>query len=427
LELDIKNQQLTGDTKKKHQSHFCKSFVFITVDFQLLIRINNNPSTLLYPRNSKSEVRVRLSDKDIHSYLQDGQLVIFGPRKDKPFAPQTQVQACSIDLRLDNHFAKFKDEVKQFDVKDLKDVWTYLEVFEVSEHQPITLYPNTILFGQIYEQLRIPDDVSAKIVGRSRFARLGLSIHSTGDFINPEFEGAMPLQLVNHNPIPIVIYPFMTICQLILVKLTSKPLIPYPMRSSNPYHKEKLAGPSILHTDPAISGSNNETCLQEEIERRLLDTYLKDRERAKFMSELKKEQMSEEQKKLSLGSGGTIVINNSNIGVVNPGQLIGHIKSNIRIVANDKDGKDLGEALTQIMEFIESNSTHFDENQYRETLEVIDEITKQAALPELQRSSKPLLRASVKFLSETIRTVAAGSTLWQHWGSSILHYFGISQ
>jgi len=368
---------------------------------------------------------MRLSDREIHASLEEGQLIIVGPRKDLPFDRYTQVQACSVDLRLDSRFLKFKDEIKQFDVKDLNHVWDYLEEFHVQDGQPIVLRPNTILFGQIYEQLRIPPDASGKIIGRSRFARLGVSIHTTGDFINPEFEGAMPLQIVNHNPIPIVIYPYMTICQLILVKLTSWPLVPYPLRSSNPYHRERDASPSVCHTNHAISGSSGDVTLQAEIERRLVDNYLKERERVKLMEELAKGKSLEESSKLPQGPGGTIVISNSTIGVVNPGQLIGDIKSKISVITREKGEYDIGETLTKITEFLEANSSRFNEDQYKETLEILSEITKQAALPEAQRPPSGVLRTIIQHLGETIRTVAAGSTLWQHWGETIKNFFGI--
>jgi dCTP deaminase len=162
---------------------------------------------------------MRLSDREIHTEIESGNLVVVGPRKDFPFDKYKQVQPCSIDLRLDNLFHRFKEDVRQFDIKDLDHVWDYMSTLQIGDGEPIVINPGEILFGQIYEQLKIPADTSGKIVGRSRFARLGLSIHATGDFINPEFEGAMPLQIINHNKIRIVIYPHINICQLITLHI----------------------------------------------------------------------------------------------------------------------------------------------------------------------------------------------------------------
>jgi deoxycytidine triphosphate deaminase len=87
-------------------------------------------------------------------------IVIVGTSQGYPFDKVKQVQPCSIDLRLGTRFLKFKDEVKQFDVKDLDNVWSYLESFEIPLGGKILLQPYQIIFGQIYEQLRIPPDCS---------------------------------------------------------------------------------------------------------------------------------------------------------------------------------------------------------------------------------------------------------------------------
>jgi dCTP deaminase len=366
---------------------------------------------------------MRLSDKDIQSYLDDGQLIIVGPRTELPFDKYSQVQACSIDLRLDNRFLKFKDTVQQFDVKDLDNVWNYVDEFRVEDGQPIVLQPQTILFGQIYEQLRLPSDVSGKIVGRSRFARLGVSIHATGDFVNPEFEGAMPLQIFNHNLIPIVIYPYMTVCQLVLIKLTSPPLVPYPLRTSNPYHRETNASPSVLHTDPVLTGKMQELTIHSVVEKRLVDNYLRDRERVKLMEELAKGKNSEDQSNLPQGQGGTIVINNSTIGALTSGQLIGDIKSKIETLNESAGFKNLGDVLTQLVEFIQKNESRLDSDQQQESLELVDELARQASVPVAKRSSPGVVKSIISNLGDIIKIASSGTDLWSKWGPGIMEFF----
>ncbi len=77
--------------------------------------------------------------------------------------------------------------------------------------------------GRVYEKLHIPERYAGKIEGRSSFARLGLSIHATGDFINPGWSGFMPLQLYNAGEYPIVITPYLPLCQLMLIPLSGLP------------------------------------------------------------------------------------------------------------------------------------------------------------------------------------------------------------
>lgn len=198
-----------------------------------------------------------LSDGDIHKYLDSGELVIIGSDPKYPFEASKQVQPCSIDLRLSNRILRFCNGIKKFDVKDIADVSALMEEEMVDDQEKIILRPNSILFSQIYEQLRLPSNCCGYIEGRSRFARLGLSVHVTGGFINPEFEGSMPLQIVNHNNFPVTIYPFMGICQMLLHSVSSMPVLPYPKRDDTPYHGELNAGPSFINQDPALENKRS--------------------------------------------------------------------------------------------------------------------------------------------------------------------------
>ncbi|MDE1874826.1 MAG: dCTP deaminase [Patescibacteria group bacterium] len=218
-----------------------------------------------------------LSDRDIHESLKRGELLVVAPNNNYPFDPATQVQPASIDLRLDNRFSKFPADISLIDLRKLEEINKQLCIFYANEAEPILLEPHEVLFAQIYEQIAIPGNTVGRIVGRSRFARLGLSITSTGDFLNPEFEGAMPLQLVNHGSLPIVIYPYISICQLILTRTQSDVLIPYSKRGDTPYNHEVHASPSVLHRDPVLTGDKATAPLQEQRQRTLVSRYLEER------------------------------------------------------------------------------------------------------------------------------------------------------
>lgn len=199
---------------------------------------------------------MQLSDRQIHAAIRRGELAFGCPLIEYPFQPEIQVQPASVDLRLGNRIVRYPKNIQEFNVRDLKTVGQILEVQYVEAGAEIRIGPHEIIFGQIYEQIAIGDQYSARIEGRSRMARLGVSVHCTGDYINPGFAGAMPLQLVNHNAFEVVLYPFMNICQMIVYQLTSKPLISYSERSVlpfNQYYGETNPSPSILDRDPEIS------------------------------------------------------------------------------------------------------------------------------------------------------------------------------
>jgi deoxycytidine triphosphate deaminase len=209
---------------------------------------------------------MQLCDKDILRAINNGSLVFAGTNPQYPFQRE-QVQPASVDLRLGNRFIRFKKSVNSFDIKNIKQIGDLLDVEYIEDGQEILINPGEILFGQIYEQMEIGDEFAARIEGRSRVARLGISVHCTGDYINPGFAGAMPLQIINHNHFPIMLYPYIGICQIIIYKLSDTPLVPYLQRSVlpyNAYYNETNPSPSILSANPT-EGLTNETIIEKKI------------------------------------------------------------------------------------------------------------------------------------------------------------------
>ncbi len=220
---------------------------------------------------------MQLSDCQIHEAIRTGELAFGCPLVDYPFRPEVQVQPASVDLRLGNRVVRYPKDLTEFNVRDLKTVGDILEVQYIPAGAEIRIGPQEIVFAQVYEQIAIGDRFSGRIEGRSRMARLGLSVHCTGDYINPGFSGAMPLQLVNHNSFTVVLYPFMTVCQLIIYQLTSRPLVSYAERSVlpfNQYYGETNPSPSILHKDAEISGEDHSGSVVLARSRALIQNYL---------------------------------------------------------------------------------------------------------------------------------------------------------
>lgn len=211
---------------------------------------------------------MQLSDKDIYKAMVKGDLLFVGVNPKYPFVKEKQVQPASVDLRLGNRIIRFKENIENFDIKNIKEIDKYLDVQYINEGEAIEVKPNEILFAQIYEQISIPDYLSARVEGRSRVARLGISVHCTGDYINPGFAGAMPLQIINHNYFPVVLYPYISICQMILYRLSDEPLVSYLQRSVlpyNTYYNETNPSPSILSGNPEESMQGSNTILEKRI------------------------------------------------------------------------------------------------------------------------------------------------------------------
>jgi hypothetical protein len=67
------------------------------------------------------------------------------------------------------------------------------------------------------------------VYGRSTFARFGLSVHCTQPKCPAGIAWAFPLQLINHNKIPLIIYPYTYIVQL-QIETTAGDAMPYNER-----------------------------------------------------------------------------------------------------------------------------------------------------------------------------------------------------
>lgn len=211
---------------------------------------------------------MQLCDKDIFDALKYGELIFLGLNKNYPFVPEKQVQPASIDLRLGNRFVRFNKDIRSFDIKNIDTINNNLSEIFLEEKQSYTIYPQEVIYCHVYEQMSIGNRYSARIEGRSRVARLGLSIHCTGDYINPGFMGSMPLQIVNHNYFPITIYPYMPICQIIIYELTQEPLITYAEKSTlptNKYYNETYPSPSILSCDENSNYNMASQIMEEKI------------------------------------------------------------------------------------------------------------------------------------------------------------------
>jgi deoxycytidine triphosphate deaminase len=127
----------------------------------------------------------------------------------------------------------------------------YWKKVVLQENQSITIKPGELLLARVYEKFTIPNKCAAKISGKSSYARIGLLIHCTGDYGNPGYRGHWPLQLVNLSPNPIRIFPYISIGQMMLIKLSSTPENLYSKNPHAKYHDDD-GGPSFWWRDKQI-------------------------------------------------------------------------------------------------------------------------------------------------------------------------------
>jgi dCTP deaminase len=162
---------------------------------------------------------VLLSDRDIKAELGAGRIAL------EPFEP-AMIQPSSIDVRLDRFFRLFDNHKYPF-IDPAVDQPELTRFVEVDADQPFILHPGEFVLGSTFELVSLPDDVAARLEGKSSLGRLGLLTHSTAGFIDPGFSGHVTLELSNVATLPIKLWPGMKIGQMCFFRLSSAAEKPY--------------------------------------------------------------------------------------------------------------------------------------------------------------------------------------------------------
>jgi dCTP deaminase len=170
-----------------------------------------------------------LSDKTLNSMIASGELQV-SPLRDE------SIQPASIDCHLGDHFLVM--EHNRMDIITLDSEIHYREI----ESEFITIPPHSFLLATTDEYIKVPNDVTAFVEGRSSIGRIGLFIQNAG-WVDPGFEGRVTLELYNANSLPIKLQKGRRICQLVFCKMDQAAQNPY----AGKYQKqEKSVGSRVF-------------------------------------------------------------------------------------------------------------------------------------------------------------------------------------
>lgn len=154
-----------------------------------------------------------LSDGTLKALIESGELVI------DPI-DEHSIQCSSIDCRLGSHFLDI--EAKGMEIITLDSKINYREF----EAETIIIPPRSFLLATTKEYIKLPDNITAFVEGRSSIGRLGLFIENAG-WVDAGFEGRITLELYNANSLPIKLQAGRRICQLVFVKMDQAAENPY--------------------------------------------------------------------------------------------------------------------------------------------------------------------------------------------------------
>ncbi|MBT6625716.1 MAG: dCTP deaminase [Gemmatimonadetes bacterium] len=172
-----------------------------------------------------------LSDGDIRQRLKSGELII------EPIDDE-QIHPASVDLRLSDHFLKV-DENRLEAIRLEEEV-----AYENLHQERIVIPPHSFLLATSLERIRLPDDLTAFVEGRSSIGRIGLFIQNAG-WVDPGFEGTLTLELYNANRLPIRLQTGRRICQLVFARMDRAAEKPYRGK----YQGQTSATGSRVHMD----------------------------------------------------------------------------------------------------------------------------------------------------------------------------------
>jgi dCTP deaminase len=174
-----------------------------------------------------------LSDGTIRRLVASGHIVV------EPWDPEL-VQPASVDLRLGDSFRVFHNH--RVTAIDLRDPPTNLtEEVVIPDGEPFAIHPGEFVLGRTLERVEIPDDVVARIEGKSSLGRLGLIVHATAGFVDPGFSGSLTLEITNLTRVPIKLYAGLPIAQLSFMALDRAAEHPYGSEALGSHYQGQVA------------------------------------------------------------------------------------------------------------------------------------------------------------------------------------------
>lgn len=172
-----------------------------------------------------------LSDRDIERYLVEGRIKLTPP-------PDLSLQlgSCSIDCRLGNTFRVFEHSRNAYiDPRRPASLGDAMRKIVVPGDEAFIIQPGDFVLASTIEVLELPDDLLARLEGRSSLGRLGIIVHSTAAVFEPGWRGSATMELGNLGRMAVALYPGMRICSFTFEQLSSPARVPYNLKPSRKY------------------------------------------------------------------------------------------------------------------------------------------------------------------------------------------------
>jgi dCTP deaminase len=188
-----------------------------------------------------------LSDREITAKIEAGEIVIESPKENW----KEQIGASSMDMRLGKFFKVYEHgKYPVLDPRKMNEEDEITRLIEVAEGEAFIVQPGEFVLGVTMEKVALPNDIVARVEGRSSLGRLGIIVHSTAGFVDAGFAGTITLEITNINRMPVALYPGMRVCQLAFEPMTSEALVPYGKKGTSKYQDQVFPQESRIYKDP---------------------------------------------------------------------------------------------------------------------------------------------------------------------------------
>lgn len=185
--------------------------------------------------------------------LTDRDILSRGTNLIDPFDPKL-VQPASYDLTLHHEVLRPKEFGTGLGpVMDLRKIKP--EMIRGQLDKDSVIYPGECLLASTVETVRVPDNLAARVEGKSSLGRLFLSVHITAGWVDPGWVGQLTLEMVNHGPWRIRLWPGMKIAQINFMMMNGHCAVPYGSTSLGSHYQEQVgptAARGVLHEDRSI-------------------------------------------------------------------------------------------------------------------------------------------------------------------------------
>jgi len=188
-----------------------------------------------------------LSDKEIRE-LVENKNAVYSEKEELDL--DLQLGPSSLDLRLGYEFGILNTrKLELIDTKNMEKYDNYIKSERHNAEEGVVIHPGEFILGSTLETVNIPDNIVARVEGRSSYGRLGIIVHATAGYIDPGFEGDITLEIQNLGNAPVKMYPEDRVCQVVFETMTSKAEKPYGDKKDTKYMGQTGATGSRLNRE----------------------------------------------------------------------------------------------------------------------------------------------------------------------------------